>query len=69
MERNPSDAESQIIVYRFLRVVFGLTCSPFLLSGTIKHYLDTYAQAFPEIYKILSTDLYVEDVTTGVDSI
>ena len=68
-KENPSDAESQIIVYRFLRVVFGLTCSPFLLSGTIKHHLDTYAQAFPEIHKILSTDLYVDDVTTGVDSV
>jgi hypothetical protein len=37
------DVESgEMIVYKFLRVVFGLTSSPFLLNATIKHHLNKY---------------------------
>lgn len=32
--------QSQIAIYRFLRVVFGGTSSPFLLNGTLTHHLD-----------------------------
>ena len=32
------------VVYRFCCVVFGLNASPFLLNGTIKHHLATYAE-------------------------
>ena len=32
----------QITVYRFLRVVFALICSPFLLNATVKHHASKY---------------------------
>ena len=35
----------KIIVLRFLRVVFGLTSSPFLLNGTIRHHLLKYEKS------------------------
>ena len=36
--------DEKIIVYRFLRVVFGLTSSPFLLNATLKHHRDKYIE-------------------------
>uniref|UniRef100_A0A7M5WXV2 DUF1758 domain-containing protein n=1 Tax=Clytia hemisphaerica TaxID=252671 RepID=A0A7M5WXV2_9CNID len=33
--RDPTSSDREVVVYRFLRVVFGLTSSPFLLNGTI----------------------------------
>ena len=68
-KENPTEAESKIIVYRFLRVVMGLKCSPFLLNGTIKYHLETYKLSLPEICRLLADDLYVDDLTTGTDSV
>jgi len=65
---NPTDADSKTIIYRFLRVVFGLTCSPFLLNATIKHHLETYELVFPEAVNVLKDDFYVDNLATGVDS-
>ena len=32
----------EVIIYRFLRLVFGLTSSPFVLNGTIRHHLGEF---------------------------
>ena len=37
------DSNSNVVVYRFCRVVFGLNASPFLLNGTIRHHLAIFA--------------------------
>ena len=37
-ENVSSESDAKSIVCRFLRVVFGVTSSPFLLNGTIRHY-------------------------------
>ena len=42
------DHNLNIAVYRFCSVVFGLNASPFLLNGTIRHHLATFAQRDPE---------------------
>ena len=54
----------KITVYRFLRVVFGLICSPFLLNATVKH----HAKWKHFVEKFLR-DLYVDDSTSGFDTV
>ena len=52
-------------IYRFTRALFGLTCSPFLLGGVLKHHLDAWEDRYPEIVKQLREGLYVDDLITG----
>jgi hypothetical protein len=50
---------------RFTRALFGLTCSPFLLGGVLKHHLDAWEDRCHEIVKQLREVLYVDDLITG----
>ena len=62
--------DPKIVVYRILRVIFGLTCSPFLLGGTIKCHLWKYVLANIDVDIILNflKNLYVDDVNSTFDS-
>lgn len=53
------------VVYRFCRVVFGVTSSPFLLNATIRQHLQKYAEENPELINALSNSLYLDDLTSG----
>ena len=59
------DNNLSINVYRFCRVVFGLNASPFLLNGTIRHHLATFAVVDPEFVKRMVEGFYVDDLVTG----
>ena len=59
----------ELVIYRFLRVVFGLTSSPFLLNGTIRQHLEKYRDRYPDVIRRLSEDLYVDDTTTGWNTV
>ena len=54
--------DSKIVTFRFLRVVFGLTCSPFLLNGTLRHHLSFYESSHRLFVSKFLDDLYVDDV-------
>ena len=60
-----SDSNSNVVVYRFCRVVFGLNASPFLLNGTIRHHLATFAEADPEFVRKMVESFYVDDMISG----
>ena len=51
--------------FRFTHVVFGVTCSPFLLQGTLKHHIEKYQDVYPDIRKKLTNSLYADDVNSG----
>jgi len=58
-------SDDNIEVYRFCRVPFGLTCSPFLLGATLKYHLQR--EGTPLALKIMS-DIYVDNVLLGANS-
>ena len=64
-----SESDAKLIVYRFLRVVFGVTSSAFLLNGTIRHHLSKYLSCDQQFVEKLLEDLYVDGVTSGTKTI
>ena len=59
-----SNSNSSVVVYQFCRVVFGLNVSPFLLNGTIRHHLATFAEADPEFVRKMFESFYVDDMVS-----
>lgn len=61
---DPLKEEPEIIAYRFTRVVFGLTSSPFLLNATVRYHLELHSRDNPELVQKMIRSTYV-DVVTG----
>lgn len=61
-EENP-----KLVEYRFCRLVFGLKPSPAILGATILHHLAQQEQQ--EAVCVLKNSLYVDDLTTGEDTV
>ena len=60
----------KIVLYRFLRVVFGLKSSPFLLNATtIRHHLSKYIISERSLVEKFLENLYVDDTTSGTKSV
>ena len=57
--------DPQIVIYRFTRVVFGVTASPFLLNGMIKHLIERYSKEDPEFVQKFLSGIYVDDLSSG----
>eukprot|EP00731_Ephydatia_muelleri_P019650 Em0012g475a len=56
----------QIVEFRFARVVFGVSSSPFLLNGTLK-YVETFKAVDPKFVDKFSRSIYVDDFVSGAD--
>lgn len=61
--------QPEMVTYRFCRVVFGVSCSPFLLNATLKHHVTKYSTEHPEICKKLINSFYADDCNSGSHSV
>ena len=59
----------QILILRFLRLVFGITSSPFGLMGTISEHVSQYKLKDPTFVNKVERDTYMDDIITGTDSV
>ena len=62
-----SDPSSEIVVYRFCHVVFGLNASPFLLNATLRH-ISKFKNEDPEFVRRMIESFYEDDLVTGEDN-
>lgn len=67
--KDPCDKNSPIVKYRWLRVPFGLTSSPFILRAVIKRLLDGYKTVYPATVNQLEAQLYVDDWIGGAHNV
>ncbi|UYV63047.1 hypothetical protein LAZ67_2002938 [Cordylochernes scorpioides] len=58
----------QIQVFRHKRVVFGVTCSPYLLGAVILHHLKGVSSEFVALPQKLMECLYIDNCVTSVDT-
>ena len=65
--RENGEPDGLLKIYRFTRVPFGLTSSPFLLHATIIHHLLQFKAKHPEIITRMLESFYVDDMVTGTD--
>ena len=55
----------EIVVYRFCRVVFGLSALPLLLNATIRHPLNRFVSTDPCFVRKILEGFHVDDLVSG----
>jgi len=62
------DTTAETVTYRFIRLPFGLTYSPFLLSATIRELVGMYKTEFPTAAALVDNSTFMDDVAAGTES-
>jgi len=65
---DPFSANPHLVTYRFTRVVFGVSSSPYLLNSTIQHHFGKYSSTHPDLVAKLLQSFYVDDLVCGGDN-
>ena len=60
-----NDQQSEKIVFRFNRVVFGVSSSPFLLNAVIRYHLQQYQEIDPDFVRRMQEGFFVDDLVTS----
>ena len=61
-------AEPDLRIFRFTRVVFGVSASPFLLNATVKYHLQRFMESNRDVVERLLCSTYVDDVVSGAET-
>ena len=57
----------EVICYRFTRLPFGLTCSPFLLSASVRELATTHKDTFPTAATLVDRSTFMGDFVAGAE--
>ena len=60
--KEPFKADSEIVSYRFTRLVFGLRPSLAVLGAVIALHVEKYGSEYPRIVDLIDQSLYVDDL-------
>ena len=66
---NPCAEKPEPVAYRFTRVVFGVSSSPFLLNATINHHIESFRKLDPDFVEKFLSSIYVDDLVSGADDV
>ena len=58
----------EVMTYRFTRLPFGLTCSPFLLSATLREHADRHKATFPTAAPLIGSNTFMDDFAAGAEN-
>jgi hypothetical protein len=58
----------EIMTYRFTRLPFGLTCSPFLLSATLRKQAVRHMVTFPIAAPLVNSNMFMDDFAAGAEN-
>ena len=57
----------EVICYRFTRLPFGLTCSPFLLSASLRELATMHKDSFPTAAALVDRSTFMDDFAAGAE--
>jgi len=63
--KEPFQIDSEIVSYRFTRLVFGLWSSPAVLRAVIEQHVQKYRSEYPQIVDLIDHSLYIDDLVSG----
>ena len=66
---DPTNPNSNVIHFRFARLVFGLRSSPAVLGAVISNHLKSYNTLYPTVKEQVGDCLYVDDLITGASTV
>jgi hypothetical protein len=66
-EEGNYNTTDEVICYRFTRLPFGLTCSPFLLSVSVRELATLHTDSFPTAAALVDRSTFMDDFVAGAE--
>jgi hypothetical protein len=58
---------NEVFTYSFTRLPFGLTCSPLLLSATVRELVTMCKEEYPKAAHLIAGNMFMDDFVAGAD--